>query len=440
MHLQRCRYTGALKTVWRQIAPGPYICCRMQHLGIYLNNHTGKLQVLQSPGSGSISGNQISRTSKTLYFGNETIEELIREERIHNHIAVTSSTNTTLESMSSGEQKIAVLQYLLAQRPKTLILDDWSANMDTANAAKFETLLTEAAASVQCTQLFYRKQDLLPFIEQVLIVSLNHTHELISRQLFLQDQQAVKMEAFGPLPSTMQQTVPEWDPLVELNNVSVSYDGRPVLYDISWAIRPGEFWQLRGPNGSGKTTLISMIIGDNPKAYGQNMTLFGYKKGSGESVWDIKKNIGYFYPALLLLFKRNEAVENMLISGLTDSIGLYQPPTEAQQLVADAWLDFLGDHYRGKRFQQLTPGEQRIVMVIRAMVKEPPLLILDEPTAGLDEENANAFIQLVNHIRKHTTTAIIYISHRNEMGFVPDKIFELTPDPQGSTGKIKSAL
>lgn len=412
----------------------------MHHLAILLSNHTPKQQLLQALYDGSLQPAPLPALQKALLFSASTIEKLIREERIHDQIAVTSTTNKTLESMSSGEQRIAVLKYLLQQKPGTLILDDWSANMDPVNAAAFESLLSSAAATTQFIQFFYRCADLLPFIPQVLVCKSGNENEWLSRDKFLSDHYFTQATSFGTLPMAQQEFIQEWDPLIELNNVSVSYGGRPVLNKINWLIRPGECWQLKGPNGSGKTTLISMIIGDNPKGYGQNMLLFGYKKGSGESVWDIKKHIGYFYPALLLLFKRNEFVENMLISGLTDSIGLYQPPTEAQQLTAETWIQFLGDNYRGKRFQQFTPGEQRIVMVARAMVKEPPLLILDEPTAGLDEENARAFIRLVHHIREHSKTAIIYISHRDESGFIPDKVLELIPGPQGSTGKISAAV
>ena len=111
--------------------------------------------------------------------------------------------------------------------------------------------------------------------------------------------------------------------LVELHSVSVKYGNKQVLSDINWTIRKGEFWQLTGPNGAGKSTLISMITGDNPKAYGQNMILFGRRKGSGETIWDIKRQIGYFTPIMIQQFSRSESVENMIISGLNDSVGLY---------------------------------------------------------------------------------------------------------------------
>jgi molybdate transport system ATP-binding protein len=210
-----------------------------------------------------------------------------------------------------------------------------------------------------------------------------------------------------------------------------------VLNNVSWSIRKGEFWQLVGPNGSGKSTMITMISGDNPKAYGQDMWLFGRKKGSGETIWDIKKQIGYFTASLTQLFTHDDTVENMIISGLVDSIGLYTVPTDLQKDTARLWVDMLGPSFRKKNFQQLSIGQQRMVMVARAMVKHPPLLILDEPTIELDDENSRLFIEMVNAIAAEKQIAIIYVSHRDEEGLLPEKVFELVPTGHGYTGIIR---
>jgi len=196
--------------------------------------------------------------------------------------------------------------------------------------------------------------------------------------------------------------------LVKFEDVSVDFVGKPILAHINWTINKGDFWQLIGPNGSGKSTLLNMITGDSHKGYGQNLTLFGNRKGSGESVWDIKKRIGYFTPSMTDKFKGNHNLENMLISGLYDSVGLYE----------------------------LSSGEKRLLMVARAMIKHPPLLILDEPTAGLDDSNANLFMALVNKIASETESAIIYVSHRTETDLKPQFIYQLIANENGSVGKI----
>jgi molybdate transport system ATP-binding protein len=225
--------------------------------------------------------------------------------------------------------------------------------------------------------------------------------------------------------------------LVQFNNVSVSYEERCILKNINWQINKGEFWQLIGPNGSGKSTLLSMITGDNPKAYNQNLILFGRKKGTGETVWDIKAKIGYVNALMTHYFERRDTIENMVISGLNDSIGLYIKPSEVQIHLADEWLKLIGLYdQRKKVFVDLSAGKQRLVMIARAMIKHPPLLILDEPTTGLDDHDAMVFTTLVNKIAAETNTAIIYVSHRKESGLSPDFIYELLPNEEGSIGKI----
>jgi molybdate transport system ATP-binding protein len=230
----------------------------------------------------------------------------------------------------------------------------------------------------------------------------------------------------------------EGNTLILLKNVSVSYFGKPILKDINWHVKRGEFWQLAGRNGSGKTTLLSMITGDNPKGYGQELYLFGHKKGSGESVWDIKKKLGYFTPAMMDRFRGYHSLEHMLISGLTDSIGLYVRPTEAQLRIGKEWLMLLGLwNLREQYFHDLSAGMQRLVLCARAMVKHPLLLILDEPTAGLDDQSAALFTALVNKFARESNTAIIYVSHRDETGLQPDAVLQLEMTPAGSLGTIQ---
>jgi molybdate transport system ATP-binding protein len=222
-----------------------------------------------------------------------------------------------------------------------------------------------------------------------------------------------------------------------MNGVSVSYEGRPILQKVHWKIQQGEFWQLVGPNGSGKSTLLSLISGDNPKGYGQELYLFGRKKGSGETVWDIKKNIGYFNSSITLHFNRLDSIEKMIVSGFNDSIGLYVVPSDEQLRLAKEWLHFLGLYdLKNKPIQFLPLAQQRMVLIARAMVKHPPLLILDEPTASLDDAGAALIIEMIQQITKESSSAILYVSHSTEEGLKPDHILELHPGPEGSSISI----
>ena len=223
--------------------------------------------------------------------------------------------------------------------------------------------------------------------------------------------------------------------LVELKNVNVNYDDRSILKDINWTIKKKEFWHLIGPNGSGKTTLLSMIYGNNIKAYGQDVYLFGNKKGSGESVWEIKQKIGFISPAMLESFKRSYTVEQMIISGFFDSVGLYQSPSTAQIQTAAQWIDVLNlSNQKNTSFLKLSPAVQRLILIARAMIKHPPLLILDEPLINVDDEGTALISALINKIAKESDTSILFVSHRDEPNIHPNFTYELHPSPNGSVG------
>ena len=195
---------------------------------------------------------------------------------------------------------------------------------------------------------------------------------------------------------------------------------------------------MAGPNGSGKSTLLALITGDSAKGYGQNLLLFGVRKGSGESVWEIKKKIGYFTPIMSSQFERQDSIEQMIVSGFFDSVGLYIQPSDRQIQLAREWLVVIGmTSQKNKPFRFLSVGQQRMVLVARAMVKHPPLLILDEPCAGLDDEMAAIFTTLIHTIAAETNTAILYVSHKDEAGLMPDKVFQLSPSAGGSIGSIE---
>jgi molybdate transport system ATP-binding protein len=160
------------------------------------------------------------------------------------------------------------------------------------------------------------------------------------------------------------------------------------------------------------------------------------KKGTGETVWDIKQNVGYFTPSMTDMFSKNHTLQNMIVSGLFDSIGLYKIPAEAHLQLANEWLQLIEMYeLRNTSFSKLSLGQQRLAMIARAMIKHPPLLILDEPTSGLDDYHVSLVTSLINKIAAESNTAILYVSHRREEGLEPQFIFELTAGENGSTGR-----
>jgi len=209
-----------------------------------------------------------------------------------------------------------------------------------------------------CIQLLSRKNDLLSFIKN--FAQLGSKKVTVVAEL---SDLVSKAHSFnGCIPKPLQKMQFDADELIRLRNISVSYLEKPIVHAINWTIKKGEFWQLSGPNGSGKSTLLSMVTGENPKGYGQDLHIFGQKKGSGESVWDIKKRIGYFTPSLTDSFRGYQVVENMLISGLYDSIGLYTKPVESQVRLANEWLALLNlSHLKDQLFHELSEGQKRLI-------------------------------------------------------------------------------
>ena len=407
------------------------------HLALYISNKTDKSKLVQDV-MGAFDAADNGRDGKVhgALFSDITLAKLMEEEYRHDRVLVCTAENATLSSMSSGQQRRALLNWLIAQEPDFMLLDDVFSNIDHETQRLMLKQLTDLSSHMLMIQILYRRSDLLPFVDKV--QSIGGGTEVLRTESaveFLADTNAAKVLKIT-LPEGFNALHPDCDPMIELRNVSVSYGDKQVLTDVNWEIGKAEFWQLAGVNGAGKSTLVTMICGDNPKAYGQDMTLFGRKKGSGESIWDIKKRIGYFTPLMIRRFIRNDSVENMIISGLNDTIGLYVEPTDLQRDLARHWVEMLGPEFRNRNFQQLSAGQQRMVMVARAMIKMPPLLILDEPTAGLDDENSRLFIGMVNALAEEKKMAIIYISHRDEPELKPEKVYQLIPAERGFTGVV----
>lgn len=409
-------------------------------IGLYLSNDSNKNYILDQIMKNHFLKNFMDLSSlHGALHSVITLQRFVEEELRHDRFLVKTTANSSLGSMSSGQQKKTLLDYIISQKPDYLLLDDVYSNVDKATQASIKMTLTKLAESTLLIQVFFRKQDMLPCIDKVLTIDKNNT--IVKQEnadLFLNTETIEKSQVHKfRLQKEYDEDHIDINPLIQLNEVSVRYIDKPVLNKINWTIQKGEFWQLVGPNGSGKSTLLSIIIGDNPRGYGQDMVLFGRKKGTGESIWDIKRQIGYFTPTMIQQFTRDDTVENMIISGLMDSVGLYSKPTDLQRDIANNWIDMLGVQYRKKSFQNLSIGQQRMIMLARAMVKHPPLLILDEPTIELDDENCRLFIEMVNAIAAEKKIAILYVSHRDEPDLKPDKIFELIAGENGSLGIVK---
>lgn len=227
------------------------------------------------------------------------------------------------------------------------------------------------------------------------------------------------------------ETKPEGDSLIKFTDVNVGWDGHNVLENLNWEIKKGDHFLIRGPNGSGKTTILELITGDNMQVFREDIRIFGKRRGSGETIWDIKKNLGIVSYRLHVEYRMvgGTTLENVIISGFKDSIGLYVTPTDFEKATARAWLKLAG--FEGREnimFSELSYGEQRAILIIRAAVKSPLVLILDEPCHGLDEDYRQKLLDLIQTIAMTGTTTLLHVTHDpSEVLDCEKNILELHP-------------
>ncbi|MDE5881462.1 MAG: ATP-binding cassette domain-containing protein [Muribaculaceae bacterium] len=197
-----------------------------------------------------------------------------------------------------------------------------------------------------------------------------------------------------------------------IHNGYARYGDKTIFENFNWTVRRGECWSLTGPNGSGKSLLLSMICADNPQGYANDIILFDRKRGTGESIWDIKNAIGYVCPEMQLYFRSNDTVKEIIVQGLRNSLNRYHPSTPEERATAEKWMNLLDiSHLESKKFSELSSGEQRIVLVARAMIKQPDLLVLDEPLHGLDKNHKERIKGIITELLKRNGTSLIFVTH-----------------------------
>ena len=381
----------------------------------------------------STSGKQ----KKELSFSTKTLLKMIEEESKRDTSIILEREKQSLRSMSSGERKKALLKYLLSTNPTYLRIENLYDNLDIHSQKELTILLEKASKTTTIIQIVNKETELLPFITALYSCNkeMQISPHLNSIASFFKVE-AISFSKFS-IPTTTTKYSYDYNTFIQLTNVAVSFYDKPILKNISWNIKLGEFWQLVGENGTGKTTLLSLITGDSHKAYGQNIILFDKLKGTEENVWEIKQKIGYFTPNITELFNKRHSVLHMVLSGFYDSIGLYVNPLDIHIKLAKQWLELIDMlSFANTTFSTLTAIQQRMVLIARAMVKHPPLLILDEPTSGLDKKNRALIVALINKISIETKTTIIYVSHSLELGLTPDKVYKLSKSTTGSTGSL----
>jgi molybdate transport system ATP-binding protein len=327
--------------------------------------------------------------------------------------------------LSHGESRKLFLARLLIRAPRLLLLDDPFVGLDiTSRQALGTALETMLHLSNPQIVLFTSRPEEIPGgIDHFLCLQ----DGAISGMTDHRDGLAVFLST-RPRPSTpavlnfaassaryaARLTASEWDlaqPLVRMRSVVVHYGDTTVLDRLDWTVLAGERWAILGPNGAGKSTLLSLVSGDHPQAYANQIELFGRERGSGESIWQIKACQGWLSPDLQIHFPRRLNCLEVVCSGFYDSVGLFRRPGPDQAGLATDWLRALGAPAPEATFDGLSAGQQRLVLLARALVKHPPLLILDEPLQGVDEVHRHAFLSLIDQLCAGTSLTLLYVSH-----------------------------
>ncbi|MDN4503583.1 molybdate ABC transporter ATP-binding protein ModF [Alteromonadaceae bacterium BrNp21-10] len=328
--------------------------------------------------------------------------------------------------LSTGETVKLLLIRALLFRPSLLILDEPFDGLDSASSGKLRDFLGQLSQQTTVIMVLNRFDEIPEFISHFAYLQQGQLTLQVARNDVSQFEQLYKLlhlqSADLSLPPPEQNnssrqppTLDPSQPLVHLRNVAVRYGDNCVFENLNWQINAGEHWQLSGPNGSGKTCLLNLITGDHPQCYSNDIFVFGFQRGSGESIWQIKQYIGFISNTLHLQYRVNCTLRQTIISGFYDSIGLYDSPSKEQVAIADKWLALLGlGQLANQRFQQLSFGDQRLILIARAMVKHPTLLIMDEPCLGLDDINRQRVLALLDHICTAENTTVLYVNHHAE--------------------------
>ncbi len=326
--------------------------------------------------------------------------------------------------LSTGETRKLLLARALMLQPQLLILDEPFDGLDAASHQTLEALLARLMREgVMVILLLNRFSELLPEITHVAYMQQCRLLASGSREELLESGALQKLHSFHQLPEQLPPRDPDHQidpppanlPLVKMQNIKVSYDDKNIIDGLNWQVNNGEHWAVRGPNGCGKTTLLSLISGDHPQGYANDLRLFGIQRGSGETIWDIKKHQGLVSSSLQLSYRVPVSALNLIISGFFDSIGVYSNPSDRQKEIALQWLEVIHLQQQAHTpISQLSYGEQRMLLIARAMVKHPPLMILDEPCQGLDEINREMVLKLLDQIGQLGETTLLFVSHHEE--------------------------
>lgn len=363
----------------------------------------------------------IRSTTGNLFWDFEKIVKRLQLEKLLNEHVI---------KLSNGETKRVRLAAAILQNPVILLLDHPFTGIDVEYRKEMHQLINEISQSGITIIMSTSETEIPQCISRVTLFYKDDSFRHFTKKDFHEYHIPTRQKLDQQLLSSLfeKKESPVFDMIVKMENVTVRYDGNLILNNINWTVRQGERWSLSGPNGAGKTTLLSLINADNPQAFANNIILFDRRKGSGESIWDIKSKIGFFSPELFQFFPLNTTCLAAVESGFFDTMGLFRKVSLSMKATGMNWLKLMKiDHLAQKSLRTITPGEKRLCLLARALVKNAPLLILDEPCQGLNDSEKGFIKEIIDSICRQTNLTLIYVSHYKEE--IPESVtrrFELS--------------
>lgn len=363
--------------------------------------------------------------------GDDTQERQVLRQHIYDLFNLNEIINKYVVLLSSGELRKITLASAIFANPQLLIIDNPYIGLDEVARVQLTELLEclSKENGIQVMLVVSRESDIPKFITHVveikdMVVGPKCTYKDFfcdkSRQpkenKEIRDNADYKkwLNHIGNVIQNIQYKNNDYHAInvIKMNHVCIRYGERTILKDFSWEVCNNEHWAVNGSNGSGKSTLLSIVCADNPQSYACDLSLFDRRRGSGESIWEIKNHIGYVSPELHRAFRTNVSVEKVIASGFSNAIGIYSTPSGSQLTSCRTWMEIFGiSHLAGRSFLQISSGEQRLVLLARAMVKDPELLVLDEPLHGLDQLSRTRVRDIIDMYCKRNNKTLIMVSH-----------------------------
>ncbi|MBN1410127.1 MAG: ATP-binding cassette domain-containing protein [Spirochaetales bacterium] len=400
-------------------------------LGRYSNYHQARWQSFEGDSSPAVrtllSGSGIERLSDYQTGPLRVDEEVYTERRDYavRLLGIGELLERRVMSLSHGELKKTLIARALMREPKLLVLDDPFCGLDIGSRESFMRTLDGLMMSGKVhLMLIVRRPEEIPqgtthvlYVDECRIRAGGPAADMLTPAsagaLFSGESHNNQSYNELKLDSMREPEYKGPEALVDLRNVSITYGGIKVLDNITWKVKRGEHWAVLGPNGAGKSTLLSLVLADNPQAYANDIRLFGKKRGSGEAIWEIKRFIGHVSPELQFYYRKQALCRDVVGSGFFDSVGLFRECSKDQNAAVTMWMECFGiPGLSMKLFNELSAGEQRLVLLARALVKMPVLLVLDEPCQGLDPAHRGSFVSLIDRLCSYYPLTLIYVTHR----------------------------